>query len=109
MIKRLDRYINNTLPKETLAEYKANTPKDSGSARRNTKLSTSGNKKVIKGDYKYASVLDTGLFPNPPKKGAGKTSGGYSTQAPRGMSTPTIEYIEEQIEEIANKASNGRL
>jgi hypothetical protein len=33
----------------------------------------------------YAQVLEYGLYPNPPKGGADKTSGGYSRQAPQGM------------------------
>lgn len=33
----------------------------------------------------YIRVLEYGLYPNPPKKGTGKTIGGYSTQAPAGM------------------------
>jgi len=109
MINRVTKYITNTLPKEALAEYKANTPRDSGFARNNTKLTSSGNKKVINGNYAYAGVLDQGMFPNPPKKGTGKTSGGFSTQAPKGMSEPTIDFIEDQLKDLANKASNGRL
>lgn len=106
---RLERYLTRDLPKEALAEYKSNTPKASGNARNKTILKTSGGKKIITGNYPYAGVLDQGLFPNPPKKGTGKTSGGYSTQAPKGMTEPTNEYIEKQIEDIVNKASNGRL
>jgi hypothetical protein len=33
----------------------------------------------------YINVLEFGGYPNPPKGGEGKTSGGYSKQAPRGM------------------------
>jgi hypothetical protein len=33
----------------------------------------------------YAQVLEYGGYPNPPKSPTGKTVGGYSTQAPRGM------------------------
>lgn len=33
----------------------------------------------------YALVLENGGYPNPPKSGTGKTSGGYSIQAPQGM------------------------
>lgn len=33
----------------------------------------------------YITVLEYGLFPNPPKAGAGKTAAGFSTQAVGGM------------------------
>lgn len=33
----------------------------------------------------YAAKLEYGGYPNPPKKKTGKTSGGYSIQAPNGM------------------------
>jgi hypothetical protein len=33
----------------------------------------------------YAQKLEYGGYPNPPKNPTGKTVGGYSTQAPRGM------------------------
>ena len=29
---------------------------------------------------------------NPPKEGTGRTSGGYSTQSPKGMIEPTLDY-----------------
>ena len=82
-IKKLQRYVANRLPKETLKEFKENTPRDKGNARRNTKLikrTTRGF--TIKGDYPYSGVIDRGEYPNPPKQGTGKTRGGYSTQAP---------------------------
>jgi hypothetical protein len=33
----------------------------------------------------YARVVEYGLYPNPPKKGTGKTSNGFSKKAPQGM------------------------
>lgn len=33
----------------------------------------------------YAAVLEYGGYPNPPKNPTGKTAGGYSIQAPKGM------------------------
>lgn len=33
----------------------------------------------------YASTVEYGLYPDPPKGGAGKTRNGFSTQAPDGM------------------------
>lgn len=33
----------------------------------------------------YAAVVEFGQFPDPPKKGAGLTSGGFSNKAPEGM------------------------
>jgi len=33
----------------------------------------------------YARVVEFGLYPNPPKKGTGKTVNGFSKKAPQGM------------------------
>jgi hypothetical protein len=33
----------------------------------------------------YARVVEYGLYPNPPKKGTGKTINGFSKKAPQGM------------------------
>lgn len=38
----------------------------------------------------YINVLEYGRYPNPPKGGSGKTSGGFSIQAPRGMVRVTL-------------------
>ena len=92
-MRKIEHYVNSTMPKVALKEYKKNTPKDSGNARRNTKRQ--GNK--IVGDYPYAGVLDDGLFPSPPMKGTGKTVLGYSTQAKQGMATPTIKELTKQF------------
>ena len=88
-MRKIERSVNRTLPREALKIYKSETPKDTGNARRNTKRRGM----TIVGNYPYAGVLDDGLFPNPPKKGTGKTTGGYSTQAKKGMATPTIAKL----------------
>ena len=38
----------------------------------------------------YIGVLEYGGYPNPPKKGSGKTVNGYSKQAPEGMVGVTL-------------------
>ena len=53
------------------------TPVRTGDARRNTRLQ----KDVIKADYAYASRLDEG----------------YSRQAPKGMSEPTIKVFNKLV------------
>jgi hypothetical protein len=98
-MRKIDRYVNSTMPRVALKEYKKNTPKDKGNARRNTKRQ--GNK--IIGDYAYAGVLDDGLFPNPPMNGTGKTVLGYSTQAKKGMATPTIKELTKQFSAFVRK------
>ncbi len=97
----IERYVDETLIKQMVAEYKKNTPKASGNARSKTKRK--GNSVI--GDYGYAGVLDQGLFPNPPKAGTGKTTGGYSTQAPKGMATPTLKYIKNQLENFIKRSN----
>lgn len=39
----------------------------------------------ISNSLPYATVLEYGGYPNPPKNPTGKTAGGYSIQAPKGM------------------------
>ena len=57
------------------------TPRDTGNARRNTKLVGD----TILAQYPYAQRLEQG----------------YSKQAPDGMSTPTIEYIKKYIDKYS--------
>jgi hypothetical protein len=45
----------------------------------------------------YASVIEYGGYPNPPKHPTGKTSGGFSIQAPQGMVRVTVEEINSII------------
>lgn len=75
-IQRLQR-VYKELPKEALDAWVKNTPKDSGNARRKTKLE--GNDIVA--NYPYAERLDKG----------------YSKQARNGMSKPTMEAIERYL------------
>lgn len=49
----------------------------------------------------YIRVLEYGLYPNPPKKGTGKTVGGYSTQAPSGMVRVSAVEFEQIVAESA--------
>jgi hypothetical protein len=39
----------------------------------------------IKNNAPYINMLEYGGYPNPPKKGTGKTINGFSTQAPNGI------------------------
>lgn len=59
------------------------TPKDTGNAR--SKTSTKGD--VIKADYAYAGRLDEG----------------YSRQAPKGMTDPTIDKFVKLLEEYIGR------
>ena len=47
----------------------------------------------------YIGTLEYGGFPNPPKKGLGKSSGGYSNQAPNGMVRVTVEEYKPTLME----------
>jgi len=111
--KRVIRYVKRILPKKMFKEFKDNTPISSpvagqnvpGNAKRNTKLQISSNKFTITGDYPYSGILDYGGFPNPPKKGTGKTTGGYSTQATKGMSEPTLIYGNKILAEYIRRVN----
>ena len=103
--KKIFNFVNNRLPKMVLKEFKDNTPRDKGNAKRNTKLKNTFKGFEVVGDYEYSGVLDRGEFPNPPKEGTGKTRGGYSTQAPKGMSDPTIDYTEKTVTKYIKRNS----
>ena len=62
------------------------TPIKTGNAKRSTKLQNNS----INADYNYAQVLD---------KGRHMTSRGMrgSTQAPKGMSEPTLDHIRQYV------------
>lgn len=68
---------------ETGTFFKNTTPVRTGNARSRTR--TVGKK--ISGDYAYAGRLDEG----------------WSKQAPNGMSDPSLEYFEKEINNIVRK------
>lgn len=104
--KKILRFAKNKLPKLMLEEFKKNTPRgQTGNAKRNTKLKKKRNGFEILGDYNYSGVIDRGEYPNPPKQGTGKTRGGYSTQAPKGMVDPTLDYGNKKFAEYIRRNS----
>ena len=106
-MKKLQKYINGKFAKEVLTDFKNETPEDSGYGKRHTKSRVKRNVSVsiyATDKYKdYINVLDEGLFPNPPAEGTGKTRGGYSTQATRGMSTPTVKKAEKNLNKFIRR------
>lgn len=101
-MRKIERYADYTMPREALKEYKKNTPAAKGGLE-NARNSTIRRGRTIIGNYAYAGVLDDGLFPNPPKAGTGKTQGGYSTQAKKGMATPTIKELTKLFNAFVKK------
>ncbi len=51
----------------------------------------------------YATVLEYGLYPNPPKGGEGKTIDGYSRQSPAGMVRVSVIRFNEFVQKAINK------
>lgn len=47
----------------------------------------------------YISTLEYGGYPNPPKNDSGKTSGGYSIQAPAGMVRITVAEYQRFVDQ----------
>jgi hypothetical protein len=45
----------------------------------------------------YAAVVEYGQYPNPPKAQTGKTSGGFSIQAPQGMVRISVQETMERL------------
>lgn len=85
LLKQLPRGSNKAW-RDTGDFYKDITPIDTGNARKRTR--TTNNK--IKANYAYADSLDSG----------------WSDQAPRGMTDPSLEYYEEQITKMV-RTLNG--
>lgn len=81
-LAKLEDHIKQ-MPEEAYDYFRSITPKRSGNARRNTRLR--GN--TIDADYAYAQPLDSGS----------------SKQAPRGMSEPTFEYLQDQLDDTVRK------
>lgn len=83
-INQLEKALDaKNLAKEAYNYFKRETPIRSGNARSNTRLQGD----EIWADYAYAQRLD----------------GGYSNQAPQGMTKPTEKFIQEYI----NKQAKG--
>ena len=59
------------------------TPIDTGNARRNTYKTN----KTIEADYDYATALDRG----------------WSKQAPKGMTKPTVDYVKTLLKNVKRK------
>lgn len=72
------------LPAETYDFFVKITPKDTGNARRKTRLVKN---KTIATNYPYAQRLDEG----------------WSRQAPQGMTRPTEKWLRRRIEQIMRK------
>jgi hypothetical protein len=92
-LKELEKQLNQKeLARQAFGKFKEVTPiaqERGGNARRNTKLI--GNE--IQANYSYASVLDQG-------RGVRDGQMRGSEQAPKGMSDPTIKYIESYIAKV---------
>lgn len=81
-IKELEKALDpKKLAKEAYDYFKKETPIRTGNARSNTRLQGD----EIWADYRYAQRLD----------------GGYSSQAPQGMTKPTEKFIQEYIKKQA--------
>ena len=106
--RKFIKYLKRELPDKTLKEFKQNTPIDQGNARRNTKKSKISKGFKITADYPYSGVIEEGQYPNPPKVPTGRTVGGFSTQAPKGITEPTIDWLQSEIREKLRKLNRGR-
>jgi hypothetical protein len=85
--KKLQQLANTFTPAELAKQaypyFKQTTPIRSGAARSNTRLRNN----EIEADYPYAQRLDEG----------------WSQQAPRGMTAPTVKYIQDWIKRQGGK------
>lgn len=88
-IQRIRRDLQQ-YPDQALREYRNLTPRDRGTARRQTRLS---GRDQIRLDYPYAEVLDAGR-----RVRNGRRQG--STQAPDGMTKPFIQWVRRTMTRI---------
>jgi hypothetical protein len=78
-LRRQQREVEK-LPAEALRVFRAETPRRTGAARRNTRLVGD----TIDANYAYADRLDSG----------------WSPKAPQGMTEPTTKWLRKQIKKI---------
>lgn len=78
--KQIDKAVDVST-EDTYDFFKKKTPVKGGNARRNTKYKETNTKASIIGDYPYSGRLDAG----------------YSKQAPRGMTKPSLKELEKII------------
>jgi hypothetical protein len=102
-MKKLQRFVKTRLPQETLKEFKRLTPIDKGNARRSTKLKKRDRGFEVIGDYDYSGVIDRGEYPRNPVKRTGKTANGYSTQALKGMTEPTSDFVDKEVRDFIKR------
>ncbi len=87
--KGITKAVDNAMD-DTYKYFKDITPKRSGNARRNTKYRK--NQREIIADYAYGERLDNG----------------WSKQAPRGMTEPSLKHLVKQLDKNFRKLSNKR-
>ena len=83
-LKRLEKDIEDAIStsmSNTYKYYKKETPIRGGNARNKTKYKESRDTFKISSDYDYAGRLDEG----------------WSKQAPKGFTDPSLDYLEKQI------------
>ena len=62
----------------------------------------------ISNNLPYITKLEYGGYPNPPKKGSGKTRNGYSKQAPQGMVGVTLANNENIFESAVRSVKENQ-
>ena len=62
----------------------------------------------ISNNLPYITKLEYGGYPNPPKKGSGKTINGYSKQAPEGMVGVTLANNENIFESAVRSVKENQ-
>lgn len=77
------KQVPDQLLKNAETELKANTPIQSGNARNKTKL----RRNKIESNYPYAGRLDSG----------------WSKQAPKGFTEPTIEFMDKNVDKLIKR------
>lgn len=90
---------------ELLATVTDRTPIDTGFAKESWRMEVyeEGYRYRIYNTAPYFYVLEYGLFPNPPINGTGKTIGGYSTQAPKGIVGVTVVEFPQIVTRVTRR------
>lgn len=88
--------FQNQITTEIRDEAAIRTPVDQGTLKEAWTMERAkvlGDSSHVRNGLPYAPVVEFGGYPNPPKGGEGKTSGGFSKQAPQGMLRPAVDAV----------------
>jgi len=99
-VKAKSERVCDAVADEVFKRVKERTPVDTGALRDAWVLERKDSRITITNGKPYARVVEYGMYPRNPVGGEGKTSNGFSTQAPSGMVGVTIEELPQILKQV---------